>query len=342
VTAPGSPTIAKRLEIARELGWRVECLDPDSGWLWLLERDGVTRVMQGSYAPINHHAAAELALDKFYAAVVLERAGLRVPISQRCIAPGQLVDTHGRDLYPDLCGSEPGLRFAERHGYPVVVKPNAGARGLAVNLAHDPAGLLAAIETVWRIDRIALVQVPVPGFDLRIDVLDGELLLAYVRRPLLLIGDGRATLVELHERADPRVSDPNVAAKLHASVVWTQTLAAAGLTSDAVLAAGERLEFRTTIYNLHRCCVAEVVRELPRAWLELAVRIADIIGLRHCGVDLRVPLPEPGEDPLAQPVELATVLEVNGSPSVGQIAALDGGAEADAAERWVMMLLLDG
>lgn len=335
-TTPGSPTIAARLQLARELGWRVECLDPETGWLWQLERDGRRHVLLGGYAPINDHAAAELARDKAYAGMVLARAGLRVPISARCIAPGAFVDALGREMFSAQRGDAPGQALAERVGWPLVVKPNAGSRGRAVNLATDAGSLGAALEQAWALDDVALVQAPVEGFDLRVDVLDGELLLAYVRRPLVLVGDGQSSVAQLHARVDPRAGDPVVAAQLHASVPWLQTLGAAELREASVLEAGRRLEFRTTIYNLNRCCVAELVRELPAAWTEYATRVGAVLGLRHCGVDLRVPWVEPGCDPLAQDVELATILEVNGSPSVGQIGALCGPDEARVAELRVM------
>lgn len=330
---PGSPTIALRLQIARELGWRARSLDPETGWLWLLERGDQTRVLHGAHTSINDHAAAALALDKSHTAMVLEHFGLRVPVSARCLAPGVILDALGNDPFPAQRGLAPALAMAERAGYPLVVKPNRGSRGRAVNLAVDEASLADAVTEAWKVDRIALVQLPVPGFDLRIDVLDGELLLAYVRRPLELVGDGRSNLIELHERTDARALEPTFAAKLRASAPWIETLRDAGLTPASVLADGQRLEFRTTIFNLHRCCVGELVRELPQHWITLATRIASYLGLRHCGVDLRLPLVK--QDPLAQSVEQATVLEVNASPAVGQIAKLGGAAEALATERRV-------
>jgi len=339
--APGSPTLALRLAIAAELGWRATALDPETGWLWLLERGEQRYVLHGSHAAINDHAAAALALDKAYTAMALAHVGIRVPQSARCLGPGQVLDALGRDPFPRLRGLAPALDLAARAGYPLIVKPNRGSRGRGVKLVRSEAELARAAEAAWAIDRIALVQVPVPGFDLRVDVLDGELLLAYVRRPLVLDGDGRSTLVELHARADPRVVDERFAAKLRASPAWRETLAARALAPDSILAAGERLEFRTTIYNLHMCCVGVLVRSLPPRWVELCTRIGALLGLRHLGVDLRLPLPEgvalDDEGALLdQAVDQATVLEVNGSPAVGQIAALGGREAAEAAERRIV------
>ena len=269
--------------------------------------------------------------------MVLSEAGFNVPESARCLAPGQIIDALGRDPYPSQRGLEPALAMADQAGYPLVVKPNRGSRARAVQLATDEATLKSAVKQAWAIDRLALVQKPVPGFDLRIDVLDGELLLAYVRRPLVLIGDGRATLLELHETADSRVKDKNFAAKLRSSPAWQNTLKAEGLEPTSILEQGRTLEFKTTIYNLHQCCIGELIKDLPTAWVKLASQISEVVGLRHAGIDLRLPLNCNG---LNHTVGQATVLEVNASPAIGQIRNLDGRLEAEQTERRLLTVAL--
>ena len=306
----------------------------------MLERGERRYILHGSHAAINDHAAAALALDKAYTAMALARFGLSVPKSARCLAPGRVLDALGRDPFPQLRGLAPALTLAEKIGYPLVVKPNRGSRGREVSLVQDQEQLAAAAAAAWDVDRVALVERAVPGFDLRVDVLDGELLLAYVRKPLIVVGDGRSTLVELHEGADERVRDLRFAAKLRASPAWAETLVEHGLTQDSVLEAGRRLKFETTIYNLHKCCIGALVRDLPQPWVDLCVKIGNMLGLRHCGVDLRVPLALGDEDPLDQDPSCATVLEVNASPAVGQIASLGGRAEAEGAERRIVTTML--
>ncbi|MCA9700201.1 MAG: hypothetical protein KC431_21935, partial [Myxococcales bacterium] len=59
--------------------------------------------------------------------------------------------------------------------------------------------------------------------------------------------------------------------------------------------------------------------------------------LRHSGIDLRVPF---SRDPLAGDPSQAVVLEVNASPSMGQIHRLGAADLVESAERRVAAALL--
>jgi cyanophycin synthetase len=217
-----------RLRTAERLGWRCTCLDPETGWLWRLERGERAKLLAGPISSLNDAAAARLAVDKFYTATILRAAGLLVPDAARCLRPdAYLSAAGGDDHYASHRGQQPALRFAEQRGYPLIVKPNRGSRGRLVNRVDDRSALLSAIDQVWAIDEVALVQPALPGLDLRVDLLDGELLLAYLRRPLCLRGDGRSTVLELLAAADRRSTNPRFMAKLRTEALWGETLAGA-------------------------------------------------------------------------------------------------------------------
>ncbi|NVB36194.1 hypothetical protein G6O69_36555 [Pseudenhygromyxa sp. WMMC2535] len=336
--AARSSILQMRLRAAAELGWTATCLDPETRWLWQLRKGGRTRVLVAGVSAVNDAAAARLASDKFFTATVLRANGFSAPTSARCLAPGVHLLPDGHDRFSAQRGLAPGLAFAEREGLPVVVKPNRGSRGRDVILVERLEQLPTALEQVWAQDELALVQRALPGLDLRVDLLDGELLLAYLRRPLRLVGDGRSTVLELLTAADARASAPEFCERLRKDPLWRATLAAAALDDASIPAADLRLDFPATILNLNRCCTAEVHGELPAKWIALCRRIAALIGLRHCGIDLRVPL---SDDPLAGDPAEAVVLEVNASPSMGQIHAMGAAALASAAERRVTAAILD-
>jgi glutathione synthase/RimK-type ligase-like ATP-grasp enzyme len=323
------------LRVAESLGWRCTCLDPETGWLWRIERGDRSLILAGPTSLLNDAAAAGLAVDKFYTSTVLRAAGLRVPDTVRCLRAG----VHDDDRFLELRGLEPALAFADARGYPLIVKPNRGARARCVTRVDDRPALLRAIEQVWRMDEIALVQPALPGLDLRVDLLDGELLLAYLRRPLRLIGDGRSTVLELLAAVDGRTTNERFLAKLRAEAIWGGTLAAAGLDENSVISIGIEIVFPATVLNLNRCCTAEVFDALPEHWMVFCRRIASALRLRHCGVDLRVPS---SVDPIAGDPKDATVLEVNGSPSIMTIHEFGAGSLAEAAERRVFAAMLEG
>jgi glutathione synthase/RimK-type ligase-like ATP-grasp enzyme len=317
--------------MAERLGWRGTCLDPESGWLWRLERGDRSIILAGPTSPLNDATAARLAVDKFYTGTVLRAAGLQVPDTVRCLRA---------DAYPSASqrGLEPALAFADARGYPLIVKPNRGSRGRCVVRVDDRPALLRAIERVWAMDEIALIQPALPGLDLRVDLLDGELLLAYLRRPLRLIGDGVSTVLELLAAVDGRANNERFLAKLRTEALWGETLATAGLGEQSVLAVGIELVFPSTVLNLNRCCTAEVFEALPDEWMARCRQIARALRLRHCGIDLRVPA---STDPIAGDPAQATVLEVNASPTIMQIHELGATALAEAAERRVFEAMLE-
>lgn len=333
-TPPVPTTLELRLAAAKARGWAATCLDPETNWLWRLSRGERQIVLFGSQSPLNSATGARLASDKDHTATILRGAGLPAIEGARCLKAGVHLGPAGGeagDPYADQRGLAPGLRFAEASGYPVVVKPNRGSRGRAVTVVEDADQLREAVEAVWAMDNLALVQRAVPGVDLRIDMLDGELLLAYLRRPLRLVGDGRSTVLELLGRADARAKDAEFIARTTGDPLWAATLAAQGLDDNGVPAPGQTLAFPATILNLNRCCTATVYGELPEPWIELARRVGAAMGMRHWGIDLRIP---DGDDPVHDDPDpsQAVILEVNASPVMIQVYRMGAASLVESCE----------
>lgn len=88
-----------------------------------------------------------------------------------------------------------------------------------------------------------------------------------------------------------------------------------GWSQDRVLAEGEELAFEAEILNLNRLAVASPITELPAATTEACLAMAEVLNLRHFGVDLRAPsLEEIPRD--------ATILELNASPLLAHLYRL--------------------
>jgi glutathione synthase/RimK-type ligase-like ATP-grasp enzyme len=164
-------------QAAHELGLDVRILDPEYGHLFALTDGRRSIALLGGRSPLNDSVAARICEDKYYTGLLLEQAGLRVPASARCLKPGHFQP----DIYQDKVGQQPGVAFARRHGFPVIVKPNRMSHGREICVVNSSVELSHAIDRVWRVDYIALVQEPIPGVDVRLDYLNGTYLAGYVR-----------------------------------------------------------------------------------------------------------------------------------------------------------------
>lgn len=183
VTSPGSPRQATQAvelirEAAGQVGLSVVLLDGEFGHLFQLSDGQKTRTLLGGWCPLNDAVAARLAGDKFYTGLLLEREGIRVPQSARCLKPGYFV-LSGLE---DRSGVAPALAFAGEHGFPLVVKPNRLSHGRQVQLVRNEEEMVRAVRRVWDFDYLALVQTAHRGMDIRLDFVDGEFLLGYTRR----------------------------------------------------------------------------------------------------------------------------------------------------------------
>lgn len=306
-------------EAARELGWKVEILDPEFGYLFEVQTPTARRRFLGGRSPLNDAVAARLAEDKHYSAMLLARAGLRVPQTVRCLRP------FGPELaqFRDKAGAGPGHELAARVGYPVVVKPNRLSHGRGVRLAEE-GELEEALDEAWALDTIALVQERARGRDVRLDFVDGELIAGYERRPLEVEGDGERTLLELAAEFDARFATPELLLK---DARLTEQLAGRGL--DWVPARGERFAVEASILNLNGAASANVVREVDEEMRQRCVRAGEAVGLRHFGVDLKIGEGEP------------VFIEINASPLVSQMYRMGFTAEALGAQRRVLKAIFD-
>ena len=321
-----APGLELRLEAAHAAGCDVECLDPATGYLFSLSRSDRTQVLLGGLSPLNDAVASAVASDKFHCATLLDAAGFRVPRHARCLRPGRFADAD----FKGHRGFSTLPAFVDTVGMPVIVKPGHGARGRGVAAVQTIEALESAISDIWRDDHLAVVEEAVPGIDLRIDMLDEQCLIAYLRHPLEIVGDGVRSLTELvaetfaNGDADDTANHRDIAA----------SLSAAGYVPKRVLATAEHLVFEALVLNLNRLATADVIVPLPEEWRDLASRIRHALGLRHLGIDLKIRSLEAGPG-------AATIIEVNASPSMEQIALRGHYERALAGEIAVVEAILN-
>lgn len=252
---------------------------------------------------LNPHRAVVVARDKLLLAYHLLHMGYPVPA-------GRIFNRRGLTAAED---------YALDLGLPVVVKPRAGTNGRLVTVAHDQLEVSRALRAIVgrRRGASALVQEKVEGLDHRLVSVDGEILAAYLRRPIAVCGDGIRSIDELLDdvlrslhsrgrRVELEAGDARIDARLRAHDVTRQSVLPAGVTiallDTANLSTGGEAE--------------DVSDRIHPAYRELARRLARDSGLRFCGIDLITAVP------LDQPPRGYWILELNAAPRLDHFWAM--------------------
>lgn len=199
-------------------------------------------------------------------------------------------------------------------GYPLVVKPldaNQG-KGVTINISSwDDAR--AGFKLARRYSDAVMVEQFVAGCDFRILVVNNKVVAAAKRIPAHVVGDGESTIDQLVEREnrDPRrgIGHENVLTKIEIDQHTEMVLAKAGLSAGSVPARGQRVFLKSTANLSTGGTAIDVTDTLHPENAFLAERIARIVGLDICGIDimadtLDIPLRDAG----------GVVLEVNAAP----------------------------
>jgi GNAT-family acetyltransferase (TIGR03103 family) len=257
-------------EEALRRGIAVDVLDARAGEM-RLSHGGRSLVTRESLSELTTAVAMSRCDDKRHTRRILARAGLPV--------------ARGRDATFD----DGDHRFMAEVG-DVVVKPARGEQGAGVTVGVSSADELdAALALARGHCPEVLIEERVTGDDLRIVVIDREVVAAAVRRPAAVVGTGRHTvrdLVEAQSRRRSAATGGESAIPLDDETA--RTVEVAGRTLEDVPAEGEELQVRRTA-NLHTGgTIHDVTDRLHPALAEAAVVAADAIGIPVTGLDMIV------------------------------------------------------
>jgi len=264
---------------------------------------GGRRFFRGTHFDLNPLGASEVADDKAQSLGLLRRDGLAVP--EGCLLWGSEEDR-----------TAAAQTFARDHGFPLFIKPNSGQEGRDVHRVADAGELETAIRALTPHHRLLLLQEEVRGEDLRVVVLDGTVLLAVLRRPPFVTGDGVSRLGDLIASAhgaladDPRVERALASQGVDLESVLPKGTCASLLPNANLSAGGTGLDVRASLSPL-----------LAQA----AIRATRSLGLRYAGVDLMA-------TGRGQADEACRILELNAAPGLAQFAR-QGAAERKVTAR---------
>jgi GNAT-family acetyltransferase (TIGR03103 family) len=260
-------------EEALERGIRVEVNDAEWGEM-RLSLGGRTVLTRESLSEFTSAVAMSRCDDKRVTRRIMEKAGVRVP--------------RGVSVTED--DQDPARALLDERGE-VVVKPARGEQGRGITVGvREEAALDRAVRLALQYCPDVLVEELVAGQDLRVVVIDHEVVAAAVRRPAEVVGDGRSPVTQLvRSTSRRRERATGGESSIPLDDTTTEVVAESGYGMDDVPPVGERIQVRRTA-NLHTGgTIEDVTDRLHPANAQAAVRASRAIGIPVTGLDFLVP-----------------------------------------------------
>jgi cyanophycin synthetase len=280
--------------------------------------------IQATVASTTGNIAVEIACDKEETKNLLQTMG--VPVAKGDIAFDE------EDLE----------RIIKRIGYPIVVKPLDGNHGKRVSInINNWEDAVAGLHHAKERSRRVIVERYITGYDYRLLVINYQLVAAAKRTPAAICGDGKSTIQQLIDQvnSDPRrgYGHEKVLTAIKVDDETEDILEKKGLTLQSVVPAGETLHLKRTA-NLSTGGTSTDVTDIVHPYnVFMAERIARIVGLDICGIDVMTPN-------ISEPINETggVVLEVNAGPGFRMHVAPTEGLPRNIAEPVIDLLYPPG
>jgi cyanophycin synthetase len=252
--------------------------------------------IQATIASTTSSIAVELACDKEDTKNLLEAA--QVPVPKGIIAYDE------EDLE----------RAVKRIGYPLVTKPLNGnhGKGATTNLRNWEE-LKEGMVIAQKYSKAVICETFITGLDHRALVINYKFVAAALRTPAAVTGDGKSTIQQLIDKvnSDPRrgFGHEKVLTNITVDTQTENILKAKELTLESILPKGESLWLKPTANLSTGGTSTDLTDQVHPSNIVLFERIARIIGLDICGVDVMAP-------DLTRPLTEngGAVIEVNAAP----------------------------
>lgn len=280
--------------------------------------------IRATIASTTSNIAVDIACDKEETKLLLEAAEIPVP-------RGTVIRT------------EEGLKDAvERFKYPLVIKPIDGnhGKGNTTNITTWEQAT-KALEAAKQYGRNVIVEKFITGYDFRCLVINNKFICAALRTPASVVGDGEHNIKWLIDETnkDPRrgYGHEKVLTQITIDQFTQKMMDDGGFTLETVPKKGERVLLKPTANLSTGGTSTDVTDEVHPANVFMFERIAKIIGLDICGIDvmatdLRTPVSENG----------GAILEVNAAPGFRMHIEPAEGLPRNVAEPVIDMLFPKG
>jgi D-alanine-D-alanine ligase-like ATP-grasp enzyme len=277
-------------------------------------KTGIKRYIRLTTLDLNTMGAAAIACDKDYTKFFLQSMGYPVPVGQ----------TFFRKDFAQLLGiAERGLddsySYARSIGLPVFVKPNTLSCGVGVSKAYTRTEFYKAARAALRQDRVILVEKAVCSKDYRIVVMDGQIICAYERIPLHIVGDGHSSISKLLDKKQSELSARGRKTTIDRNDFrLLANLKHSHYDFDTVLPKDHKVQLLDNANLTSGGDLVDVTADIHPDFRKLAINITRDMGLRLAGVDLIV------DGLISQPVQATNywIIEINAAPGFDHFISL--------------------
>lgn len=273
------PKPEKRLNIyaeiianeARRRGIVVDIIDAEQGY-FSLTFGGRTIICRESLSELTNAVAMSRCDNKLVTRRLLAAAGLRVPDQRQA-------------------GDDNADRaFLSKHGE-IVVKPARGEQGRGISVGvRSEEEMRQAIDFARRYSDVVLLEQLVEGQDLRVIVINFQVVAASVRKPAEVVGTGRDSIRDLiRKQSRRRAAATHGESCIPLDDETERYVSRAGYSLDDVLPEGEVLAVRGAA-NLHTGgTIHDVTDSLSDTLREAAQKAARELDIPVVGLDFLVP-----------------------------------------------------
>lgn len=242
-----------------------------------------------------------------------------------------------------ICSTEEGLQeISDSIGFPIVIKPINGnqGKGATINIPDYEAAKIA-LDEARQFNKYVIVERFVEGDDFRLLVVDGKFVAASKRVPAHVIGNGSSSIRELIEEVNQQPGrgegHESSLTKIKFDMDTFHQLEKYNYTIESIPTEGKTVYLKSTA-NLSTGGTAEdMTDEIHPENRFMAERIAKIIGLDVCGIDVMAAN-------ISQPLRenKGVILEVNAAPGFRMHLEPSKGTRRNVAKAVVDMLYPEG
>jgi cyanophycin synthetase len=280
--------------------------------------------IQATVSSNTSNIAVEIACDKEETKNLLDAAAIPVP-------KGMIIYDE-EDLHSAI----------KRIGFPIVLKPVNGnhGRGATINISNIEDAKVA-LQAAKKVSRAVVCERFITGFDFRLLVINYKLVAAAKRTPAAVVGNGKNTIQQLIDdvNTDPRrgYGHEKVLTAIKVDDMTLNILRDKNYSLETVLPEGEVLYLKSTANLSTGGTATDITDHVHPYNIFMAERIARIVGLDICGIDIMAP---DIETPINE--NGGAILEVNAAPGFRMHIAPTEGLPRNVAEPVIDMLFPPG